>query len=154
MAGMANLFITNIIVPPKCTISSGKKMNNYKWEYSWKKKRQQWNSMWIKASTVLQDIAPGSAEEFIFDHYYGYNTLNSKTAIEYSLEHPRWQVYPVKDYKLNCDVEKIYGAAFVPFIENVQPVSVFLARGSDVKVNMPLKIKKNCFIKLTIANLK
>ncbi|MEP6927325.1 MAG: DUF2071 domain-containing protein, partial [Ginsengibacter sp.] len=110
--------------------------------YCWKKKGQQWNSMYIKADTVLQDIAPGSEEEFIFEHYYGYNKLSNKTSIEYSLEHPRWQVYPVKNYKLNCDVEKLYGVAFVPFIENVKPVSVFLAKGSDVKVKMPKKLSK------------
>ena len=98
--------------------------------------------MWVKANPVLQDIAPGSEEEFIFEHYYGYNKLNNNTTIEYSLQHPRWQVYPVTDYRLECDVEKLYGASFVPFIQNVQPASIFLAKGSDVQVKMPKKLFK------------
>ena len=145
VAGMANLFYNEHYSRAKMNHIIRVVNEQLEVEYSWKKKMQQWNSMWIKADTVLQDIAPGSAEEFIFEHYYGYNKLNSKTAIEYSLEHPRWQVYPVKDYKLNCDVEKIYGAAFVSFIKNVKPVSVFLAKGSDVKVKTPKRIQKIAF---------
>ena len=142
VAGMANLFYNEHYSTAKMHHTIREVNEQLEVEYSWKKKSQQCNSMWIKADTVLQDIQPGSEEAFIFEHYYGYNKLNSKTAIEYSLEHPRWQVYPVKEYKLNCDVEKLYGAAFVPFIENIQPVSVFLAKGSDVKVKMPKKLSK------------
>ena len=142
VAGMANLFYNEHYSTAKMNHTISFENNVLQATYRWKKKNQDWNSMWLKADTVLQDIHPGSEEEFIFEHYYGYNKLNSKTSIEYSLEHPRWQVYPVKDYKLNCDVEKIYGAAFVPFIENVQPVSVFLAKGSDVQVKMPKKLSE------------
>ena len=142
VAGMANLFYNEHYSTAKMNHTISFENNVLQTTYRWKKKNQDWNSMWLKADTVLQDIHPGSEEEFIFEHYYGYNKLNSKTSIEYSLEHPRWQVYPVKDYKLNCDIEKIYGAAFVPFIENVQPVSVFLAKGSDVQVKMPKKLSE------------
>ena len=109
--------------------------------YNWKQKNLQWNSMQVKANQVLENILPGSEEEFIFEHYFGYNKYNHTTTIEYSLAHPRWQVYAVKNYKLTCNVEQLYGAAFVPFIENIKPVSVFLAKGSDVNVKMPKRIK-------------
>jgi hypothetical protein len=142
VAATANIFYNEHYSTAKMNHTIREVNEQIEVEYSWKKKSQQWNSMWIKAGTVLQDIAPGSAEEFIFEHYYGYNKLNSKTAIEYSLHHPRWQVYPVKDYNLNCDVEKNYGVDFVPFIENVKPASVFLAKGSDVNVKTPSRIKK------------
>ena len=114
-------------------------------EYFWKKKSQRWNSMWIQAETLLKNIESGSEEEFIFEHYFGYNKLNNNTTIEYSLDHPSWQVYPVKDFKLNCDVENLYGAAFVPFIQHSKPVSVFLAKGSDVMVMRPKRIKLDSF---------
>jgi len=115
--------------------------NALKVEYNWKMKYGFWNSIQVEATPVLQDIASGSAEEFIFEHYYGYNRLNENTTIEYSLEHPKWQVYPVTDYLLTCDIDKMYGKAFSPFIENIKPASVFLARGSEVTVKMPRKIK-------------
>ncbi len=108
--------------------------------YNWKVNNRNRNMMWVKANSVLQDIKPGSEEEFIFEHYYGYNKLNETTTIEYSLAHPRWEVYPVTDYRLDCDVEKLYGKSFVPFIQNTKPVSVFLAKGSDVQVKWPCKL--------------
>ena len=109
-------------------------------EYSWKQKDVNWNTLNVKALADPEDIKRGSAEEFIFEHYNGYNKLNATTTIEYSLKHPVWQVYPVTDYSINCDVEKLYGKAFVPFIQDQKPHSVFLAKGSEVFVKMPVKI--------------
>ncbi len=140
VAGIANLFYNEHYSTAKMNHSITDNNNELQVTYNWKKKNQDWNLMWIKANPVLQDILPGSEEEFIFEHYYGYNKLNSNTTIEYSLQHPRWQVYPVTAYKLDCDVEKLYGASFVPFIQNVNPVSIFLAKGSDVQVKMPKKL--------------
>jgi uncharacterized protein YqjF (DUF2071 family) len=109
--------------------------------YQWKKRGQQWNSLSVNAVNSLQPIDTGSAEEFIFEHYFGYNQLNKNTTIEYAVEHPRWQVYPVTDFTLQCDVAKLYGEEFVPFIENVKPHSVFFAKGSEVIVRKPVYIK-------------
>lgn len=109
--------------------------------YEWKKKGRPENSMSVTAQAMPGSILPCSAEEFIFEHYHGYNKLNAATTIEYSLAHPRWQVYPVNSYELNCDVENLYGSAFSPFIINKTPHSVFLARGSAVSVQMPRRIK-------------
>ena len=143
VAGTANLFYNEHYSTAKMSHAISFDNNQLQVTYNWKKKNQDWNLMWVKANPILQDIIVGSEEEFIFEHYFGYNKLNSNTTIEYSLNHPRWQVYPVTDYKLDCDVEKLYGAAFVPFIQNVKPVSIFLAKGSDVKVKMPSTIKKS-----------
>lgn len=110
-------------------------------EYGWKTPFQPWNLISVEAENTLENIAVGSAEEFIFEHYFGYNQLNKNTTIEYGVEHPRWQVYPVKNYELNCDVAKLYGHEFVPFIQNVKPHSVFLAKGSDVIVRKPKYLK-------------
>ncbi len=107
--------------------------------YKWKKNR--WNEMQVRAKNELLDIKEASEEEFILEHYYGYNEFNKKTTIEYKVQHPRWQIFPVIDFKLDCDVEKLYGKEFVPFIMNKKPVSVFLARGSAVTVKMPKKIR-------------
>ncbi len=142
VAGMANLFYNEHYSTARMGHSISEANGQVEVEYKWQKRGRQWNSMKITAGANLQDIVPGSEEEFIFEHYYGYNKLNSGTTIEYSLEHPRWQVYRVSAYLLDCDVENLYGAAFVPFIENVKPVSVFMAKGSDVMVKMPKKISK------------
>lgn len=111
-------------------------------EYNWKKKNKSWNAIEIQAATELQDILPGSEEEFILEHYFGYNAFNKDTTIEYAVEHPRWRVYPVNSYALKCDVANLYGKAFVPFIKDTVPHSVFLAKGSDIIVRKPVKINK------------
>lgn len=110
--------------------------------YEWKKKGQEWNSMSVAAKAIAEDIPTGSEAEFIFEHYFGYNRLTSNTAIEYAVMHPRWQVHAVTASKLDCDVEQLYGKEFVPYIQGVKPRSVFLAKGSDVQVKMPVKIRK------------
>jgi len=107
--------------------------------YSWKKRNQQWNFMEVSTFLGLMDIEKNSEEEFIFEHYYGYNRLNDATTIEYELEHPPWQVYPVKSYSITCDIEKLYGKDFVPFLADRKPNSVFLAKGSEVIVKMPTR---------------
>ena len=142
VAGIANLFYNEHYSTAIMSHSISHSNNELQVAYNWKKKGQDWNMMWVKADPVLRDIVSGSEEEFIFEHYYGYNKLNSQTTIEYSLQHPRWQVYPVTDYRLECNVEKLYGTPFVPFIQNIKPLSVFLAKGSEVKVKTPIRIKK------------
>ncbi len=140
VAGIANLFYNEHYSTAKMDHSINHNNNDLQVTYNWKKKNQDWNSMWVKANNELVNIEVNSEEEFIFEHYYGYNKLNETTSIEYSLAHPRWQVYPVTEYKLDCNVKNLYGAAFTPYIQNVQPVSVFLAKGSDVNVKMPRKL--------------
>ncbi len=142
VSGIANLFYNEHYSTAKMNHSINQIDNKLEVTYNWKKKNQDWNSMWVKAKPALIDIISGSQEEFIFEHYYGYNKLNNTTSIEYSLAHPRWQVYPVTDYKLDCNIEKLYGPSFVPFIQNIKPVSVFLAKGSEVLVKMPKKLFK------------
>ncbi len=110
--------------------------------YYWKQKKEPWYSMELRAGGQLQEIASGSEEEFIFEHYFGYNRLNRHTTIEYSLYHPRWELYPVKAFSLTCNIGKQYGEDMVPFIEKQLPHSVFLARGSEVEVRFPRRIRK------------
>lgn len=142
IAKIANLLYNEHYSTAKMNHTISQSDNELQVSYGWKNKNQNWNLMWVKAKYLLTAILPNSEEEFIFEHYYGFNKLNKTTTIKYSLAHPSWKVYPVIDYKLNCDVEKNYGAAFVPFILDAQPTSVFLAQGSDVSVNMPEKIIK------------
>ncbi len=142
VAGIANLFYNEHYSTAILNHSIQNENDELKISYKWKKKNQDWNQMMIQAHSALTDIVHGSEEEYIFEHYYGYNKLNEKTTIEYSLSHPRWQVYQVTKSKLDCDVEKLYGKSFVPFIQDVQPMSVFLAKGSDVYVKMPKKLSE------------
>lgn len=105
---------------------------NLRVEYQWKKK--QWNSFEITAEKTPCLIQTGSEEEFITEHYWGYTKIGSNKTSEYQVEHPTWQVYPVKDYRITVDFGEVYGKQF-DFLKNEKPLSVFLAEGSEIKVN-------------------
>jgi len=106
-----------------------------KWyiKYSWKFSKE-WQSMEIIASNQAQEILEDSEEEFIAEHYWGY-TKNKNGTSEYQVEHPRWKVFPVESFDLNCDVASLYGEEFRETFEQ-KPTSVFLAEGSEVAVRM------------------
>ena len=98
--------------------------------YSWKKKH--WHHMKVIASPDSKPIEPGSEEEFITEHYWGYTKVHDRTS-EYEVEHPRWEVYPIQSFSLALNFEEVYGSDFA-FLNNIQPHSVFLAEGSAIGV--------------------
>lgn len=106
--------------------------------YEWKKK--EWNSFKVIADATAVDIASGSEEEFITEHFWGYTKLSSTQTSEYGVEHPRWKLYPMKEYSIDVDFEKIYGAEFA-FLKSETPRSVFLAEGSEIIVRGGVKIR-------------
>jgi uncharacterized protein YqjF (DUF2071 family) len=106
--------------------------------YEWKFKGK-WNKLGAAVSSQFHDIKPGSPEEFIFEHYWGYNSLGPAKTMEYQVEHISWQTAPVTDFIFEADVESLYGEAFVPYLQ-VKPYSVFFAEGSEISVRMGKKI--------------
>jgi uncharacterized protein len=141
VASLANLFYNEHYSTAKMGHRVEETPENLFVEYNWKKRNQHQNVIRVNAKPELKDIEVGSEAEFIFEHYFGYNQLSPTKTIEYAVSHPRWQIYPVKNYSIDCDIEHLYGKEFVPYILNKPPQSVFLARGSSVTVKMPLKIK-------------
>ncbi|MCU0373659.1 MAG: DUF2071 domain-containing protein [Ignavibacteria bacterium] len=101
-------------------------------EYKWKKGNK-WNIFKVNAGTELIDISNGSEEEFITEHFWGYTKISSEKTSEYGVEHPRWQVYSIKNYTIDVDFKSVYGQNF-EFLNNLKPKSVFLAEGSEIKV--------------------
>ncbi|MDJ0841272.1 MAG: DUF2071 domain-containing protein [Acidobacteriota bacterium] len=100
----------------------------YRWRLN-----DEWNEM---AVTPYGDPAlprPGSEQEFITEHYWGYAAQRDGGTVEYRVAHPTWEVWPVVDPVFRCDVAKLYGPEFVIPLDR-QPDSAFLARGSEVEV--------------------
>ncbi len=106
--------------------------------YEWKLNGK-WNKLGATVNTTLKEIEAGSAEEFIFEHYWGYNTLSSIKTMEYEVEHISWQIGEVKDYMFDADVAELYGKEFVPYLSK-PPHSAFFAKGSAIGVRMGSKI--------------
>jgi hypothetical protein len=114
-----------------------KNIQNRLIEYYWQNKGN-WNSMKIESDPKSRAISFGSFEEFIFEHYYGFTKVSEKQSESYEVVHPRWSVFEVRNFKINCDFEAMYGPQFA-FLSAETPSSVMLARGSDVCVNWERK---------------
>jgi uncharacterized protein len=113
--------------------------DNYtEFNYEWKLKGV-WNKLGATVSNQFEDIKAGSPEEFIFEHYWGYNQVSAVKTTEYQVEHISWQVAQVKDYVFEADVKTLYGDAFVPYL-TAEPYSAFFAKGSEISVRMGEKI--------------
>ena len=108
-------------------------------EYAWK--TAEWNTISVITDPQSVPIAVGSEEEFITEHYWGYTKIGTNKTSEYGVEHPRWETYPIRDYKIEVDFEKNYGKDF-SFLKDVKPNSIMLAEGSEIYV---LKGKKITF---------
>ena len=77
--------------------------------------------------------AAGSHGEFIIEHYWGYTDRGGGRVDEYKVEHPRWELFSVKNEVVAVDFEVTYGEDFA-FLADQKPHSVLLAKGSEIAV--------------------
>jgi len=106
--------------------------------YEWKLNKK-WNKLGAIVNHCFEKIKPGSAEEFIFEHYWGYNSLGEGKTMEYQVEHVSWETAAVKHPVFEADIVALYGDAFVPFLE-AKPYSAFFAKGSEITVRAGRRI--------------
>lgn len=108
-------------------------------EYRWTKSGKE-NLFRVTAGRESFEMEPDSETEFITEHYWGYAKVNNKKTNEYEVTHPRWQIYKVKDYKIDVDFGAVYGKKF-DFLNTLRPNSVMLAEGSEITVKNKKAIK-------------
>ena len=76
---------------------------------------------------------PGSEEEFITEHYWGYTAQADGSSLEYRVEHVSWRVWQTTDTNVDVWAADLYGPEFVEPLAR-RPSSAFLAEGSPVTV--------------------
>ena len=102
-------------------------------QYDWRHGGR-WQSLAVTGEAGdWQPIVAGSQEEFITEHYWGYNRQRDGRTLEYQVEHPRWRLRRAREYRFDGDVQGLYGAEFVPFLKG-EAASAFLVEGSAVSV--------------------
>lgn len=111
---------------------------NFKFNYQWKTKN--WNNITVETEKNLLEIEQHSEAEFITEHYFGYTKVNTKKSFEYEVKHPRWKQYKVLSYQIDVDFKATYGNEFA-FLQNQKPISVMLAKGSEISVENKKVIK-------------
>lgn len=132
IAWIANAFYqehyTATAMQKEWTMSDDSLNISYRW-----KNRDRWNSLSVLANNTSTPIIQGSEEAFIFEHYFGYAKAGAAVTNEYEVQHPSWEVYPVRQYSIDCDFEKQYGKTFA-WLNQQEPASVLLAEGSAVTI--------------------
>jgi uncharacterized protein YqjF (DUF2071 family) len=108
-------------------------------EFAWRA-----NGQWTRiiATTVgpPRPLVPGSEEEFITEHYWGYTRQRDGGTIEYRVDHPRWNVWDAAGAGFEGDVAAVYGDTFGAALAR-PPRSAFVADGSAVTVYPPTRIR-------------
>lgn len=112
------------------------KMNHTRTEkevgYAWQK-GDCVNQIKVETDKNLGVPKENSHGEFIIEHYWGYTKRGLHRTDEYKVEHPKWELFAVRNELINVDFGKIYGDEFA-FLNNEKPASVLLAKGSPVTV--------------------
>lgn len=99
--------------------------------YQWRR-GSKWETLAMSGVGEPKNLVPGSQEEFIAEHYWGYTADRARLS-EYRVEHARWRYWPAQTWKLEADVSALYGPQFVETF-SLPPVSAFIAEGSAVEV--------------------
>jgi uncharacterized protein YqjF (DUF2071 family) len=113
---------------------SGGESISYTWEVAGRR-----NQLGITVDAAPQRLLPGSEEEFVAEHYWGYSAQRDGGTCEYEVEHPPWRAARASASYLDCDVRRVYGAWLEPFLRG-EPASAFLAEGSAVSVHRGTRV--------------
>ena len=100
--------------------------------YAWWK-RENDHSVKIETGENMGVPAENSHGEFIIEHYWGYTRRGETRTDEYKVEHPKWELFEVKNHEIKVDFKTLYGAEF-EFLNDEKPHSIFMAKGSEVSV--------------------
>lgn len=101
-------------------------------EYAWRYGGR-WNRLYGAQFGSASNLAPGSHEEFIAEHYWGYSRRSAAATVEYRVEHPLWRVQSCGLAKVEGSVANLYPREF-EFLGERPPDTAFLADGSAVAV--------------------
>jgi len=100
----------------------------YGWEFD-----GTWHELTATSTEPPQTISPGSLEEFITHHEWGYTRQRDGSTLEYHVTHPHWTVSPACDWRLRCDARTLYGDPFAAALAK-PATSAFMLSGSKVAV--------------------
>ncbi len=84
-------------------------------------------------------LEPGSTEEFVAEHYFGYTPQRDDSTLEYEVEHPPWRAWTAASHSAEGEWDKLYGPAFAEALQ-APAISALVAEGSGVTVRRPTRL--------------
>jgi uncharacterized protein len=76
---------------------------------------------------------PESVEHFFKEHHWGFNTDRRGRTVRYRVDHPKWDIFPVREWHIDLDWEAVYGPEWKE-MNDAKPISTIFAQGSPVAV--------------------
>jgi hypothetical protein len=107
-------------------------------EYAWRS-CQEWNRMSLNTDGEPVVPEPGSQQQFITEHYWGYALQRDGGTMEYRVEHPSWRVWNGQSPKFEGNMTELYGRGLATLLTQ-QPASAFLAEGSEITISRGSRI--------------
>lgn len=89
-------------------------------------------SVEVKAENKLFLPAADSIEHFFKEHELGFTGSQQRTRV-YLVEHPAWEVFPLKEVKIDLDFGLLFGKEW-SVLNDASPFVSMLIKGSPVKV--------------------
>ena len=100
-----------------------------------------WAGLRVSASGPATPLVPGSEEEFITQHYWGYTAQRAGGTVEYEVRHASWSLWPVVDCELHGMRQDVYPPEIAAHLTG-PPHSALLADGSGVSVHAPRRLSR------------
>lgn len=86
-----------------------------------------------RAGAEVFTPASDSTEHYFKEHNWGWGTDRRGRTLKYRVEHPVWEVWPLREWSADADFGALYGPEW-GFLAEAEPFSALLAVGSAVKV--------------------
>jgi uncharacterized protein YqjF (DUF2071 family) len=74
-----------------------------------------------------------SVEHFFKEHHWGFGVTHGGRTIRFEVAHPVWEVYPVRNYRVELDWESVFGSEW-KLLDGATPYSTVFAVGSAISV--------------------
>lgn len=100
--------------------------------YSWSRNGRT-DNLSVEMDQSIGVPPAGSHGEFIIEHYWGYTKRSGGRVDEYKVEHPKWELFSVRNEVIDVDFCKTYGDQF-GHLSGAKPYSILLAQGSEIAV--------------------
>jgi uncharacterized protein YqjF (DUF2071 family) len=107
--------------------------------YEWRQPSG-WAGVHLTTEGAPSPLQPGSHEEFITQHYWGYTRQRDGATVEYEVRHPIWNVWHAHTARLEGDPASVYPPQFRTLLSR-GPDSALLADGSAVAVHAPVRLR-------------
>lgn len=93
----------------------------------------EWFNIVVTAENKGSVPASETIEHFFKEHEIGFGKDKQNNTLEYKVEHPVWEIYPIISIESTICFEKVYGKEW-KFLNSEKPFNALLARGSEIKV--------------------